>query len=156
MVVVTICGGAVAQRGAVATRLIGALADRGRRVAVIAASDGPLGIDEPGKDSYEHAAAGAQDVLTVSEPRWARVHRNATAAEPRVAAFTRLVPEAEVVLALGFAEPVAPRLVVEDGPARGAGAGLRVITEDGRQQVFRLDKPEAIADLIERLSEETR
>ncbi len=156
MVVVAICGGAAAQRDEVATRLIEALADRGRRVAVIAASSGPLGIDEPGKDSYEHAAAGAQDVLTVSKPRWARVHRNAAAAEPQVAALTRLVPEAEVVLALGFNEPIAPRLVVEDGSTGETGSRLRVITEDGCQRAFRLDKPEAIADLIERLSEETR
>lgn len=156
MVVVAICGGAAAQRDAVATRLIAALADRGRRVAVITASGGPLDIDEPGKDSYEHAAAGAQDVLTVSEPRWARVHRNAAAAEPRVAALTRLVPEADVVLALGFDEPIAPRLVIEDGPTSGTESRLRAIIEDGCQRAFRLDNAEAIADLIERLSEETR
>ena len=49
-----------------ATQLIETLTGRGRRVAVIAASQGPLAIDAPGKDSYEHAAAGARDVVVVS------------------------------------------------------------------------------------------
>ena len=39
-------------------------------------------------------------------------------------------------------------------PEREAGAGLRVLAEDGRGPAFHLDNPEAIADLIERLSEE--
>ena len=132
-----------------ATQLIETLTGRGRRVAVIAASQGPLAIDEPGKDSYEHAAAGARDVVVVSGRRWAHVHRNEPPAPPRLAALAALADDAEVVLALGFDEPAAPRLTVEPG------AGLRVLAEDGCRPAFHLDKPEAIADLIERLSEES-
>ena len=84
-----------------ATRLIETLTGRGRRVAVIAASDGPLGVDTPGKDSYEHAAAGARDVVVVSGRRWARVHRNDPPALPQTAALASLAGDAEVVLALG-------------------------------------------------------
>lgn len=151
MLVVAIRGDA-AGRDAAAARLTGALTARGRRVAVIAACTGPLGIDEPGKDSYEHAAAGARDVLTVSEPRWARVHRNPAPVAPRLADLAPLAREAEVVFALGFDEPIRPCLVVE----AGAGEGARVLTADGGAQALRLDKPDAIADLIERLSEEIR
>ena len=134
-----------------ATQLIETLASRGRRVAVIAASPGPLAIDEPGKDSYEHAAAGARDVVVVSGRRWARVHRNDPPTPPRAADLVALADDADVVLALGFEDHAAPRLTVEGR----AGAGLRVLAEDGRRPAFRLDKPEAIADLIERLSEES-
>lgn len=151
MLVVAIRGEA-AGRDASAARLTRALTARGRRVAVIAASTGPLGIDEPGKDSYEHAAAGARDVLTVSEPRWAWVHRNPAPAAPRLADLAPLAREAEVVFALGFDEPIRPCLVVE----AGEGEGARVLTAGGGAQAHRLDKPDAIADLIERLSEETR
>ena len=138
-----------------ATQLIETLSARGRRVAVIAASLGPLAIDEPGKDSYEHAAAGARDVVVVSGRRWARVHRNDPPAPPRASALAALADDADVVLALGFEDHAAPRLTVEPASDDEAGAGLRVLAEDGRQPAFRLDKPEAIADLIERLSDES-
>ena len=147
MVVVAIAG-AAADRDAAVAQLIEALTGRGRRVAVIASSASPLDIDEPGKDSYEHAAAGAEDVLTISGQRWAHMHRNDPPAAPQVPALAPLVQGADVVLALGFGDRAAARLTVE------AGAGLRVLAEDGRAPAFHLDKLEAIADLIERLSEE--
>ncbi len=149
MVVVALAG-AAADRDAMATQLIEALTGRGRRVAVVASSADALDIDEPGKDSYEHAAAGAADVLTISGQRWARVHRNDPPAAPQVPVLAPLVQGADVVLALGFEGQAAPRLTV----ARGADAGLHAIVEDGRAPAFHLDKLEAIADLIERLSEE--
>ena len=138
-----------------ATQLTRTLTARGRRVAVIAASPTPLAIDEPGKDSYEHAAAGAADVVVVSGRRWARVHRNEPPAPPRATALAALAERAEVVLALGFDDHAALRLTVERDAGSEAGTGLRVLAEDGRQPAFRLDKPEAIADLIERLSKES-
>jgi len=138
-----------------ATQLTRTLTARGRRVTVIAASPSPLAIDEPGKDSYEHAAAGAADVVVVSGRRWARVHRNEPPAPPRVTALSALAEHAEVVLALGFDDHAAPRLTVERDAGSEAGTGLRVLAEVGRRPAFRLDKPEAIADLIERLSEES-
>ena len=147
MVVVAIAG-AAADRDAMATQLIEALTGRGRRVAVIASSADPLDIDEPGKDSYEHVAAGAADVLTISGKRWAHMHLNDPPAAPQVSALAPLVQGADVVLALGFDDRGAPCLTVE------AGAGLRVLAEDGRAPAFHLDKLEAIADLIERISEE--
>ena len=138
-----------------ATQLIETLTGRGRRVAVIAASAGPLAVDAPGKDSYEHAAAGARDVVVVSGRRWARVHRNDPPAPPRLAALAGLAEDAEVVLALGFDEEAAPRLTVERGPGAASCTAPGVLAEDGRGPAFRLDNPEAIADLIERLSEES-
>ena len=137
-----------------ATGLIETLSSRGRRVAVIAASDGPLAIDTPGKDSYEHAAAGACDVVVVSGRRWARVHRK-DPAPPRLSALAGMVEDAEVVLALGFDEPAGLRLTVERGPGGGSCTAPCVLAEDGRGPALRLDNPEAIADLIERLSEES-
>ena len=138
-----------------ATQLIRTLTGRGRRVAVIAASRGPLAIDTPGKDSYEHAAAGARDVVVVSGRRWARIHRNDPPVAPRLAALAGMAGDAEVVLALGFDEQAAPRLTVERGCAGEPGAPPRVLAEDRRGPAFHLDNPEAIADLIERLSEES-
>ena len=154
MVVVAITG-AQAERDAMAAQLVETLTGRGRRVAVVASSEGPLVVDEPGKDSYAHAAAGARDVVVVSGRRWARVRRNDCTAEPQLAALSPLVEAADVVLALGFDDVAAPRLAVEHCSSEENGAGLRVRAEDGRRPAFHLDKIEAIADLIERLSEES-
>ena len=138
-----------------ATQLTRTLTGRGRQVAVIAASAGPLDIDTPGKDSYEHAAAGARDVVVVSGRRWARVHRNDPPAPPRLAALAEMVEGAEVVLALGFDDEAALRLTVQRAPGGASCTVPRVLAEDGRGPALRLDNPEAIADLIERLSEES-
>ena len=138
-----------------ATELTRTLTGRGRQVAVVAASAGPLDIDTPGKDSYEHAAAGARDVVVVSGRRWARVHRNDPPAPPRLADLTGMVEDAEVVLALGFDDHAALRLTVERGPGGAPCTAPRVLADDGRGPALRLDNPEAIADLIERLSEES-
>ncbi|MDE0381677.1 MAG: molybdopterin-guanine dinucleotide biosynthesis protein MobB [Rhodospirillales bacterium] len=138
-----------------ATQLTRTLTGRGRRVAVIAASAGPLDIDTPGKDSYEHAAAGARDVVVVSGRRWARVHRNDPPAPPRLADLAALTKDAEVVLALGFDEPAGLRLTVERGAGGTSCTAPRVLADDGRGPALRLDNPGAIADLIERLSEES-
>ena len=138
-----------------ATELTRTLTGRGRRVAVIAASAGPLAVDTPGKDSYEHAAAGASDVVVVSGRRWARVHRNDPPAPPRLAALAGMVEGAEVVLALGFDDHAGLRLTLEHGAADAPCTGPRVLAEDGRGPALRLDNSEAIADLIERISEES-
>ena len=116
-----------------ATQLIETLTGRGRRVAVIAASPDPLAIDEPGKDSYEHAAAGACDVVVVSGRRWARVHRNEPPAPPRAAALAALAEDAEVVLALGFDDDAPPRLTVEPGSGTAQGAPCLRRTAAGRR-----------------------
>ena len=138
-----------------ATRLIETLTGRGRRVAVIAASPDSLAIDRPGKDSHAHAAAGARDVVVVSGRRWARVHRNDPPAPPHAAALASLAEEADVVFALGFEDHALPRLTVERGPGGESCTAPCVLAEDGRGPALRLDNPEAIADLIERLSEES-
>ena len=112
-----------------ATQLIETLTGRGRRVAVIAASQGPLAIDTPGKDSYEHAAAGASDVVVVSGRRWARVHRNDSPAPPRLPALAGMVEDAEIVLALGFDEEAKLRLTVQRGPGGASCTAPRVLAE---------------------------
>ena len=71
------------------------------------------------------------------------------------AALAALADDADVVLALGFDDRAMPRLTVEPSADGEPGSALKVLAENGHQPAFRLDKPEAIADLIERLSEES-
>ncbi len=153
MVVVAIAG-RTAERDALTAGLVEALASRGRRVAVLAASPGPLRIDRPGKDSERHGAAGAREVLAVADTHWARIRRMAVPAAPRLADALPLVPDAEVVLALGFAGECRARLDIEDASAGGRTALVHLSGADVPRGGFLLDKPQAIADLIESLPEE--
>ena len=53
--------------------LIPALTGRGLRVATLKHAHHGFDLDQPGKDSHEHRAAGARQVLVGSAKRWALI-----------------------------------------------------------------------------------
>jgi molybdopterin-guanine dinucleotide biosynthesis protein B len=55
-------------------RLLPALIARGVTVSTMKHAHHAFDIDRPGKDSYEHRAAGATEVLISSGARWALMH----------------------------------------------------------------------------------
>ena len=57
-------------------QLIPIFTERGYRVATIKHAHHDFEIDKPGKDSYEHRAAGATEVVVASARRWAIIHEN--------------------------------------------------------------------------------
>ena len=65
-------------------KLIPVLVQRGLRVSTMKHAHHSFDVDKPGKDSYEHRAAGATEVMISSANRWALMHEN------------RSVPEADV------------------------------------------------------------
>ena len=93
--------------------------------------------------SWSRAGAGRACIATTPPAR------------PHTAALAALADDADVVLALGFDDHAPLRLTVEPCAGGEPGPALKVLAEDGRQPAFRLDKREAIADLVERLSEES-
>ena len=58
------------------TRLIPELTGRGLAVSTMKHAHHAFDIDQPGKDSYEHRAAGAAEVMVTSANRWALMHEN--------------------------------------------------------------------------------
>lgn len=54
--------------------LVSELSRRGLRVSTILSVDEQAAIDQPGKDSFRHRAAGADEVLVTSAQRWALIH----------------------------------------------------------------------------------
>ncbi|MCH7554514.1 MAG: molybdopterin-guanine dinucleotide biosynthesis protein B [Proteobacteria bacterium] len=54
--------------------LVGELSRRGLAVSTMMRVDDPASIDRPGKDSFRHRAAGAEEVLVTSAQRWALIH----------------------------------------------------------------------------------
>lgn len=78
------------------------LVDRGLRVATVKHAHHEFDVDTPGKDSYEHRAAGASQVLVCSSRRWVLMHENAGAPEPPLCELLRRLSPCDLVLVEGF------------------------------------------------------
>ncbi len=64
--------------------LIEDLVGRGISVSTMKCAHHGFDVDQPGKDSYRHRAAGAVEVLVTSARRWALMHELRDDAEPTV------------------------------------------------------------------------
>jgi molybdopterin-guanine dinucleotide biosynthesis adapter protein len=74
-------------------KLIPELVRRGLTVSTLKHAHHAFDIDRPGKDSYQHRAAGATEVLVSSANRFALMHELRGAREPTVEELvTRLTP----------------------------------------------------------------
>ena len=144
-------------------RLVPEMVRRGLTVSTMKHAHRGFEVDQPGKDSYEHRAAGATEVLVTSTSRWALMHENRDAPEPRVEDLLRRMSPVDLCLIEGFkrhqhdkleihrpavGKPMLCRAdrhvvaVATDGP-------LRAEDPDGRPlPVLDLDDVPAIADFI--------
>lgn len=93
-------------------RLIPALVARGRRVSTIKHAHHAFDVDQPGKDSYEHRAAGATEVLIGSAARFALLHELRGAPEPELPELLARMAKVDLVLIEGFKRARHPKLEV--------------------------------------------
>jgi molybdopterin-guanine dinucleotide biosynthesis protein B len=118
------------------TRLVRLGTARGLRVSTIKHAHHAFDVDTPGKDSYEHRAAGAHEVLVASGARWALMHEHRGAAEPSLEdLLTRLAP-CDLVLVEGFKREVRDRLEVYrascgQSPLAFEDSGIAAVATDG-------------------------
>ncbi len=82
--------------------LIPALTGRGLSVSTLKHAHHGFDVDQPGKDSYEHRAAGATEVLVGSAERWALMHELRGAAEPTTEELIALMAPVDLILIEGF------------------------------------------------------
>jgi len=90
-------------------RLLPALAARGLTVSTMKHAHHSFDIDQPGKDSFRHRAAGATEVALVTAGRYAIVREQGEATLAEVLA--RLAP-ADLVLVEGFKREPHPKLEI--------------------------------------------
>ena len=140
------------------TALIPLLAARGRRVSTVKHAHHDFDLDQPGKDSWRHRAAGAHEVMIATSRRWALLHEN-TDAEPDLAALLARLAPVDLVLVEGFRASPHPKIEVHR-PALGkppiwpGRADIVAVATDGALQhctvpQLGLSNPGAIADWIE-------
>ena len=89
------------------------LTARGLAVSTLKHAHHSFDVDQPGKDSYEHRAAGATEVLVGAASRWALVHELRDEPEPGLASTCckRLSP-VDLVLIEGYKREPHPKLEV--------------------------------------------
>jgi molybdopterin-guanine dinucleotide biosynthesis protein B len=94
-------------------RLLPALAARGLTVSTMKHAHHSFDIDQPGKDSFRHRAAGATEVALVTGARYAIVHEMGREQEATTLdeVLARLAP-ADLVLVEGFKRDAFPKLEI--------------------------------------------
>ena len=107
-------------------RLVAELVRRGWRVATVKHAHHDAEIDQPGRDSWRHRAAGAREVALVTGRRWAIMHE-APEAEPTLAEVLARLAPADLVLVEGFKREPHPKIEVR---AAGNEAERRIASED--------------------------
>jgi molybdopterin-guanine dinucleotide biosynthesis protein B len=92
--------------------LIPDLIGRGLSVSSMKHAHHAFDIDMPGKDSYEHRAAGAREVMISSANRWALMHELKGDDEPSLDELIARMSPVDLLLVEGFKWEAHPKLEV--------------------------------------------
>lgn len=93
-------------------KLVPLLVAHGLKIALIKHTHHDIEIDQPGKDSYRHRAAGCSEVLVTSPARWALVHELRGEQEPGLAEQLARLSPCDLVLVESFKHEAIPKLEV--------------------------------------------
>ena len=140
------------------TKLIPRLIARGVKVSTLKHAHHGFDLDQPGKDSFFHRAAGATEVIISSAKRWAILHELREEPEWDLRALVSKMSPVDLVLVEGFKRDAVPKLEIH----RSANGKPLIHPEDGhivaiasdvalpqaKVPVVDLNNVEAIADLL--------
>lgn len=112
MRIIGLAGWSGAGKTTLLVKLIPALAARGVSVSTLKHAHHRFDVDKPGKDSFEHRAAGARQVLVASENRWALMTELRGAPEPSLRALVAQLSPVDLVIVEGFKRDPHPKIEV--------------------------------------------
>lgn len=99
-------------------KLIPLIRQEGLRVSVIKHTHHDFDLDRPGKDSWRHRQAGAQEVLLTCDARWVLMHELRHEPEPTLEEQLKVLSPCDLVLVEGFKQTPIAKLEVHR-PAHG-------------------------------------
>jgi molybdopterin-guanine dinucleotide biosynthesis protein MobB len=140
------------------TKLIPRLIERGIRVSTLKHAHHGFDLDQPGKDSFFHRAAGATEVIISSARRWAILHELREEPEWDLRNLVAKMSPVDLVLVEGFKRDAFPKLEIH----RAANGKPLIHPEDShivaiasdialpqvKVPVIDLNDIDAIADLL--------
>ena len=94
------------------TKLIPRLIARGITVSTLKHAHHGFDLDQPGKDSFFHRAAGATEVIISSAKRWAILHELREEPEWDLRALVTKMSPVDLVLVEGFKRDAFPKLEI--------------------------------------------
>jgi molybdopterin-guanine dinucleotide biosynthesis adapter protein len=112
MRIIGITGWSGAGKTTLILKLIPLLTARGLKVSTLKHAHHMFDVDTPGKDSYEHRAAGATEVLIASENRFALMHELRDSPEPPLEVLLSKLSAVDLVLIEGFKRAPHPKIEV--------------------------------------------
>lgn len=112
MRIIGLAGWSGAGKTTLLVKLIPALAARGVSVSTLKHAHHRFDVDKPGKDSFEHRAAGARQVLVASENRWALMTELRGAPEPSLRSLIGQLSPVDLVIVEGFKRDPHPKIEV--------------------------------------------
>lgn len=133
------------------------LVARGLRVSLIKHAHHSFDVDQPGKDSYRHRAAGAREVLVSSQQRWVLMHELRGDAEPSLNELLARLSPCDIAIVEGFKRERIAKIEVHRAAAATELLYLNdphiiaIATDTPLDTVlpqFSINNPAAIADFI--------
>lgn len=118
-------------------RLVSEITARGYRVSTVKHAHHSFDVDQPGRDSYRHREAGAQEVLLVSGNRWALMHELREQEEPPLEQLLTKLTDVDLVLVEGYKREAHPKI---EAHRKEAGKPL-IAPEDATIQALASDQP---------------
>jgi molybdopterin-guanine dinucleotide biosynthesis adapter protein len=94
------------------TQLLPELIRRGFSVSTLKHAHHAFDLDQPGKDSWRHRAAGASEVMISSVNRWALIHEHRGAPETSFDELVRRMTPVDLLLVEGFKDAPFAKLEV--------------------------------------------
>jgi molybdopterin-guanine dinucleotide biosynthesis protein MobB len=94
------------------TKLIPRLITRGVKVSTLKHAHHGFDLDQPGKDSFFHRAAGATEVIISSAKRWAILHELREEPEWDLRTLVTKMSPVDLVLVEGFKRDAFPKLEI--------------------------------------------
>jgi molybdopterin-guanine dinucleotide biosynthesis adapter protein len=157
MKVLGLAGWSGAGKTTLLAKLIPLLVGRGLRVSTIKHAHHAFDVDQPGKDSYRHRAAGAGEVLVSSARRWVLMHELRDEPEAGLAMLLARMAPCDLVIVEGYKREPHPKLEVfraANGkpPLHVEDDAIVAVASDAafpraRIPVVALDDIDAVADL---------
>ena len=120
-------------------RLLPLLRARGLAVSTVKRTHHAVDLDPPGKDSRRHRDAGAEEVLLVSDRRWALL-RETPDPPPLPLLLSRLAP-VDLVLVEGFGDAPGPRLELVRAALAGRPGKRPLFHDDAAIAAVAADTP---------------
>ena len=140
------------------TKLVPCLIGRGLRVSTLSQAHHGFDLDQPGKDSFMHRAAGATEVIVSSAKRFAILHELRDEVEWDLPALVAKMSPVDLVLVEGYKRDPFPKLEIHRA-ANGkpllqpqdphiVAVAADVPLPDAAVPVIDLNDVEAIADFL--------